>query len=177
MQYFVGRLNQDFKFEQVEGTKTILYEKNTETLENISEKTVYLFADGCKKIEIPFRIIEGTITATQEKIVLISNIPQTELDGLDITEIYKRRWKIEQFFRFIKQEMRLKHFFSRDWNGIQNMVYIILIAAILLIAFMYFNKRKDYKISKLSFKNQLQDEIIRDVVIHCGGDPEKINSF
>lgn len=38
-------------------------------------------------------------------------------------------------------------------------------------------KLKGYKIPKISFCNELQNEIIKQVVIHCGGDPDKLQTF
>ena len=100
-----------------------------------------------------------------------------DLPAEEITEIYKKRWDIEVFFRFIKQEMNFKHYFSREWTGIQVMIYIILIAAILLLSYIKSNKLKGYKIPKIAFCNQLQDEIIQQIIIHCGGDPTKLATY
>ncbi|WP_207621536.1 hypothetical protein, partial [Flavobacterium sp. AJR] len=63
------------------------------------------------------------------------------------------------------------------WNGIQVMIYIILIASILLLSYIKLNQLKGYKIPKMSFCNQLQNDIIQQVVIHCGGDPTKLETF
>jgi len=107
----------------------------------------------------------------------LSNLPEDEFTAEQIADIYKSRWDIERFFRFIKQNLNFKHYFSRKWNGIQVMIYIILIASILLLAYIKLNKLKGYKIPKISFCNQLQNEIINQIIIHCGGDPSKLCSF
>jgi hypothetical protein len=36
-------------------------------------------------------------------------------------------------------------------------------------------RQKGYKISRMRFCNQLQDEIMRDIIIQCGGNPDKLN--
>jgi IS4 transposase len=40
-----------------------------------------------------------------------------DLDALVIALIYRRRWGIELFFRWLKQHLRLRGFFSNSPNG------------------------------------------------------------
>lgn len=44
---------------------------------------------------------------------------QLALDVLTVSLIYKHRWKIELFFNWIKQHLRLSTFFSTDPNGVR----------------------------------------------------------
>jgi IS4 transposase len=122
-------------------------------------------------------LVEGILKSNEEKILFLSNLPEDEFTAEQIADIYKSRWDIERFFRFIKQNLNFKHYFSRQWNGIQVMIYIILIASILLLTYIKLNELKGYKIPKMSFCNQLQNEIINQIIIHCGGDPSKLSSF
>ena len=124
-----------------------------------------------------FRLVEGEFKAEGEPILFLSNLPEDEFSAEQIAGIYKNRWQIETFFRFVKQEMNFKHYFSREWTGIQVMIYIILIAAILLLSYIKSNKLKGYKIPKIAFCNQLQDEILQQIIIHCGGDPSKLDTY
>ena len=142
----------------------------------IKHSKVHLYANQ-KKTKIVFRLVEGILKSDGEKILFLSNLPEEEFTADQIAKIYKKRWDIERFFRFIKQELNFKHYFSRQWNGIQVMIYIILIASILLLSYIKLNGLKGYKIPKISFCNQLQNEIIQQVVIHCGGDPSKLETF
>lgn len=112
----------------------------------------------------------------EEKILFLSNLTDDFSDE-QIAGIYRNRWKIEQYFRFIKQKLNFKHFFSRNLNGIQVMMYVILIASILLLTYIKEEGLKGYKIPKRRFRYGLQDEIIKEIVIHCGGDPSKMYSY
>jgi hypothetical protein len=49
-----------------------------------------------------------------------------------------------------------------------------LIAAILFIIFKHQNNLTGFKIALLQFTLELEKEIIRDLVILCGGDPNKL---
>ena len=53
------------------------------------------------------------------------------------------------------------------------MIYMTMILAILIIAYKKINKIKGYKIAKLRFELELENEIIKTIVLFCGGDPAK----
>lgn len=50
----------------------------------------------------------------------------------DIADLYKRRWAIELFFRWVKQTLKIKHFLGRSENAVRIQVAIALIAYLLL---------------------------------------------
>jgi IS4 transposase len=132
-QYFVTRIYAQSKYQALKGTEPEILTFENEKIKLLSAQQVYLFDGKGRKVESPFRLIEGFLKTKQEKILLLSNLPEKEFSSVQIAEIYKNRWQIECFFRFIKQELNFKHYFSRQWNGIQVMTYILLIAAILLL--------------------------------------------
>ncbi len=49
-----------------------------------------------------------------------------------IADLYKRRWDIELFFRWVKQTLRIKHFLGRSENAVRIQVAVALIAYLLL---------------------------------------------
>jgi len=51
----------------------------------------------------------------------------------EVAALYRERWSIEAFFKFLKQYLSLDHFVSRSENGIEVMLYMSMIAALLLI--------------------------------------------
>ena len=53
----------------------------------------------------------------------------------ELMEMYRRRWDIEILFKFLKQYLNYSHLTSRCQNGIEVMIYMSLIAALLLIWF------------------------------------------
>lgn len=174
--YFVTRIYKASKYLIEKGSLETLLDFENETIKLVKHSKVHLFSNQ-KKTNTVFRLVEGILKTDGEKILFLSNLPQEEFTAEQIAGIYKSRWDIERFFRFIKQELNFKHYFSRQWNGIQVMIYIILIASILLLTYIKLNKLKGYKIPKMSFCNQLQNEIINQIIIYCGGNPDKLNSF
>lgn len=108
---------------------------------------------------------------SQEKICFVTNI--LDEDCYTLAKWYKQRWEIETFFKFIKQHLNVKHLVSRNENGIKVMIYMTMILAILIIAYKKINAIKGFKIAKLKFEIELENEIIKTIVTLCGGDPGK----
>src|SRR5208282_1567559 len=50
----------------------------------------------------------------------------------EIAELYKRRWQIELFFRWIKQTLKIRHFFGTSENAVRIQIAVALIAFVLL---------------------------------------------
>jgi len=65
---------------------------------------------------------------------------------------YCRRWDIEVVFRFLKQELNLKHLINQTYDGIMIQIYSALVAAFLIAAF---KKIEGYKIEKIQFEDEL----------------------
>lgn len=174
--YFVTRIYKSSKYVVAKNSEETLLDIENESIKLVKHSKVHLFSNQKKSKQV-FRLVEGILKSDGEKILFLSNLPEDAFTAEQIAEIYKSRWDIERFFRFIKQNLNFKHYFSRQWNGIQVMIYIILIASILLLAYIKLNELKGYKIPKMSFCNQLQNEIINQIIIHCGGNPSKLSSF
>jgi hypothetical protein len=68
----------------------------------------------------------------ETKLWLIFFTNQFALDALTIALIYKHRWKIELFFRWIKQHLRLRGFFSTHPNGVRVQIWTALCAYLLV---------------------------------------------
>ncbi len=148
----------------------------TDTLVIWHDLEVVLYGKTGRKTQNTYRLIEASIIESGEDIYFLSNIK----DGLSceqITEIYRKRWQIEVFFKFLKQEFNLRHFLSRNENGIQVVLYSTLIAAMLILVYKHLNKIEGYKIAKLRFINDLETEIMKKIVEMCEGKPELVDYF
>jgi IS4 transposase len=56
-----------------------------------------------------------------------------EIGSLEIAELYKHRWAIELFFKWIKQHLKVKTFWGYTFNAVKIQVYIALITYLLVI--------------------------------------------
>ena len=122
-----------------------------------------------------FRLIKGRIDESGEEICFLTNI--MEMTSYEVAATYKLRWEIEILFKFLKQELNISHLVSRNQNGVKVMMYMSLITAILIIAFRKLNKISSYKIAKLRFSLELENIMIGQIVLLCGGDLDKFNNL
>ena len=165
---FISRLNNNAKYTGLTGT-TEQQSLQTKTLTIIDDQWCYLYSSNKQKTKYPLRRIEAIQHANGKSIIFITNIKH--LDAITITEIYKRRWDIEVFFKFIKQLLNFKNLLNRSGNGIQVILYVTMIAAILLAAYKRINHLKGFKIAKQKFEQELETTILKSLITLCGGNP------
>jgi len=149
---FVTRGSQSTRYEVIRRHEDPSKYSN-ENVRFIQDSVVHLYASSNTKIKHEFRFVEIEIIETGKKIGFITNI--FDLGADQIAEIYRMRWDIEVFFRFLKQELNIKHLLSHSQNGIQVQIYVTLLLAILLTVYKQANKISGYKIAKIRFEEKL----------------------
>lgn len=68
----------------------------------------------------------------RDHIVILTNLPPDEVGAWELCEIYKLRWTIELFFRWLKCLLPCRHWLAESEDGVATQVYCALIAALLL---------------------------------------------
>ena len=96
-----------------------------------------------------------------------------DLEAEQIIEFYKKRWDIEVFFRFLKQELNLSHITSTSENGMQVMLYMTMITSMLVLVYKRLNQ-VGYKTAVRRIAFELNEYIIKLIVRYCGGDPSLV---
>jgi transposase len=121
-------------------------------------------------VEIPFRLIIAQSKNEPEKqFCFITN--DFDLSAKEVAQAYRRRWDIEVFFRFIKQELNVSHLISLNKNGIEVMLYMTLIVAMLVLIYKHANDI-GYKTAKRRFSMEVRNLVIALIVLKCGGNPD-----
>jgi hypothetical protein len=117
----------------------------------------------------PFRLVIVKSKAEEGKEYwLLTN--DFNLSAKEVAQAYRRRWDIEVFFRFLKQELNISHLVSLNKNGLQVMLYMTLITSMLVLIYKKGNNL-GYKTSKRRFAMEVRDLAIALIVLQCGGDP------
>ena len=78
----------------------------------------------------PLRRISYVDPETGQALVFLTN--WFALDAILIAQIYRQRWGIETFFRWLKQHLRLRGFFSNSPNGVRVQIWSSLCAHLLV---------------------------------------------
>lgn len=124
-----------------------------------------------EKIENHFRLVVVQNKKQPEKVFyFLTN--DFELTAKEVADYYRRRWDIEVFFRFIKQELNVSHLVSLSKNGIEVMIYMTLIVAMLVLIYKKANNL-GYKTAKRRFVLEIRELITGIMIVFSGGDPSK----
>lgn len=155
--YFISRLSA----QKVKVIKRLpLMEKQTAALTILSDQIIrFASAENLKSedAKTEFRLVAGKNNRTKQKIYFLTNV--AFLAAVEIAELYKSRWEIETFFKFIKQQLNFSHLLSRSENGIKVVLYLTMIAAILLTLYKRFNSIMGWAVAKIRFIDELYVEI------------------
>ena len=124
-----------------------------------------------EKVETCFRLVVIKNEKKDKEFWFLTN--EFELSAKEIADYYRKRWDIEVFFRFLKQELNLSHLVSMNKNGIEVMIYMTMIASMLLLIYKKVNAL-GYKTAKRRIAMELRDMITEILIIFAGGDPGKV---
>ena len=168
---FVCRIKKNAKIKIVEEIESG-DGKPVGSLNLISDQEIRLAIPGTRRFyETPFRLIIAINPDTNVTYHFLTNIFDRPVD--EILAMYKKRWDIEVFFRFLKQELNFSHLFSTSENGIMVMLYMTLITSMLVLIYKRAND-VGYKTAVRRISFELNEFVIRLVVQHLGGDPNQV---
>ena len=77
-----------------------------------------------------FRRISYKDPETGKALVFLTN--NFDLPPLTIAQLYKSRWRVELFFKWVKQNLRIKHFFGTSDNAVKTQVWIAICVYVLV---------------------------------------------
>lgn len=116
--FFISRLKKNAVMEVVSENQ-ILRDSNV-----LSDKEVFL-GGFYTRMKNPVRIIEVMDISKGESFFIVTN--RFDLSAEEIAQIYSLRWRIELFFKWIKQHLKIKRFFGTSFNAVLNQIYAALI--------------------------------------------------
>lgn len=126
--FFVTRARKRFNFRR-------RYSRSTDRDDGfICDQTILLTGFyPAKKYPKALRRIRYRDSETGETLVFLTN--NFMLDAAKIARLYKARWQVELFFKWIKQHLRIKAFYGTSANAVKTQIWIAL-CAYLLVAIM-----------------------------------------
>jgi hypothetical protein len=122
--FFVTRLKKNAKFrvknKKITGNKYGV----------ISERLIKIIGTNKDSYKEKLRLIEYYDKGTDKRLRFMTN--NFKMSAVEIADIYKRRWQIELFFKWLKGHFKVKKFLSTSENGVKIQIWCALIAYILL---------------------------------------------
>ena len=96
-----------------------------------SDQTVILRAiESAKAYPDPLRRVSYFDAKTNKRLQFLTN--NFALPALTIAQIYKSRWQIELFFKWIKQHLRIKQFYGTSENAVKTQIWIAVSVYVLV---------------------------------------------
>jgi hypothetical protein len=139
--FFIIRAKDNLNFSRVASVKS---KKKTGVL---CDQTIRLNGFYTKQ-DFPIRMRRIKFYDAENDRVLIFLSNNFELKATEIAQLYKHRWKIELFFKWIKQHLKIKSFWGRSENAVKIQIWIA-IAVYVLVAIAkkkYYLKQSLYEI-------------------------------
>lgn len=115
--FFVIRAKKNLKFKRLYSS---IVDKSTglkcdQIIKLTGQKTISAYPDKLRRIKFFDK------TKSKTYVFLTNNF---ELDALTITLLYKNRWQIELFFKWIKQHLKIKKFWGQSENAVKTQIWI-----------------------------------------------------
>lgn len=123
---------------------------------------------AANKCPIPLRRIGYRDPETGKRYSFLTN--NFKLSAATIAAIYKSRWQIELFFKWIKQNLKIKSFIGQSKNAVMTQVWVAMCTYLLIawLKFMHGITRSMQQILRLLQPNLFQK---RDLIALLRGDP------
>jgi hypothetical protein len=161
--FFVTRLKSNAKT-RVVSRRPILEDTGLTSDQSIE----FTGAQTAKKCPIQLRRIGYRDPETGKHYVFLTN--NFKLAAKTIADIYKARWQVELFFKWIKQNLKIKSFIGTSKNAVMTQIWIAL-CVYLLLAFVKFQSKLKKSMQQLLRLLHLNLFEKRDLMALLRGDP------
>jgi IS4 transposase len=124
---FVTRLKKNTPFSVIEENRV---PKNSNIVsDRIGRLPARLASSRNNPLQAPLREICVIIESGKELRIVTNDL---DAPAEEIAELYKQRWQIELFFRWVKQTLRIRHFIGVSENAVRTQIAVALIAFLIL---------------------------------------------
>ena len=161
--FFVTRLKSNAKYRIIE-RRSVLKGKGLTCDQTIE----FTGPQVSKKCPVRLRRVGYKDAETGKHYVFLTN--NFKLAAKTIADVYKARWQVELFFKWIKQNLKIKSFVGTSKNAVMTQIWIAM-CVYLLIAFLKFQSGLTKSMQQLLRLLQLNLFDKRDLMALLRGDP------
>ena len=161
--FFVTRLKTNAKYRMIE-RREVLRNKGLTSDQTIEFTGLQI----AKKCPVQLRRIGYRDPETGKHYVFLTN--NFKLAAKTIADVYKARWQVELFFKWIKQNLKIKSFVGTSKNAVMTQIWIAL-CMYLLLAFLKFQSKLTKSMQQILRLLQLNLFEKRDMMALLRGDP------
>lgn len=123
--FFVTRAKDNMSYRR-------LYSREKNTTQGVIYDQVILLNNHYASKDYPDKMRRIKFKDEQTGKILIFLTNSFHLPAKDIAQLYKHRWKIELFFKWIKQHLKIKSFWGQSENAVKTQVWIAVSVYVLV---------------------------------------------
>ncbi len=160
--YFVTRAKSNMRFRR-------MYSKSVDKSTGVKYDQIGKLVSHYPKKSYPdkLRRIKYYDKETNKEFIFLTN--NTSLKAIEIAMLYKKRWEVELFFKWMKQHLRIKSFWGTTLNAVKIQIYCAVIAYCLVA--IVGNKlkvgRSIYEILQILSISLLDKAPIKEILTKC----------
>ena len=163
--FFIGRQKRDARYRVVERRRV------NRSAGLICDQSIELTGLKSRKETLaPLRRIAYRDPESGRRYVFITN--HFTLAATTIAACYKQRWQIELFFKWIKQNLKIKAFLGTSKNAVMTQIWIAL-CMYLILAYLKYSSKINGSLQRMIRLLQLNLFARRDLLALLHGDPPK----
>lgn len=161
--FFVTRLKSNAKYRVIE-RRDVIKSKGITSDQFIE----FSGAVTAKKCPVQLRRIGYRDETTGKRYVFLTN--NLSLSAKTIADLYKSRWQVELFFKWIKQNLKIKSFVGTSKNAVLTQIWIAM-CVYLMLAFLKFQSKLTQSLQQILRVLQFNLFEKRDLMALLRGDP------
>jgi hypothetical protein len=139
--YFVTRMKDNAVYEVIKQNPT------NPGNDILKDEIIELSGPGARE-KCPYRLRRIEYYDAEKKAVLVFLTNHLKLSAMTIAAIYRERWQIEIFFKFLKQNLKIKTFVGTSANAVKIQIWTALIA-MLILRFLQLRSQYGWSLSNL----------------------------
>lgn len=126
---FIVRGKKNIKFKRISWKRRLQ--------DNVLSDSIIRFAGYYQEKDYPeeLRLIKYWDKENKREFIFLTN--NFDLTALEIAELYRQRWQIELFFKWMKSHLKIKHFYGTSFNAVKIQIYVAIITFCLVAIIKY----------------------------------------
>ena len=170
--YWVTRAKSNMRYEVVETNYNVDPDTGLR-----GDRTIRL--TGCKSAKLypeTFRMVEFTDIESGQPLVFITNL--TEVGPLVIAFLYRNRWQIEVFFKWVKQHLTIKSFWGHTENAVKTHLWVAICTYLIVARVKASIKECPYSVTEVATLlgvSALSKTNLKDLLSNPGNDLLNLN--
>ena len=160
--YFVTRAKDNMRFRRI-------YSKPVNKAVGVLYDQIGMLETYKSKKEYPNKLRRIKYYDIESNRTLIFLTNNTELKAEEIAFLYKKRWEVELFFKWMKQHLKIKYFWGTSLNAVKIQIYCAIIAYCLvaIVGNKLKVERSIYEILQILSISLLDKTPVKEILTNC----------